>query len=337
MGVTSQILIYRPRKGIHQAGGPVTGIVKYAVDQPVRYKEIIISLIGTGKCVWEERKRRGDKDVTIIFTGRENYVEQHMSIHEKGPEGDIILPTGCYERPFTLMLPNNIPSSFKSNTCTIKYKVVLEFVNPSFFSINEKVDTQFDVIGNVQPDMPEGPVGIELEKTLFSLFKKNKTRVHLQTEISNSIFKPGENVQLNYKVTNDTRKIISSVKAELICKKTYTADCGRRKKHTKTLSQCTVDTPSIPNHAVVNLTSMMPLPSFLYTIQNTRIMKNKYSIKVTLRLPMPYINASVMIPIVIGEKYGADDMGFYETAHLVEQPPAYFQVINEGKEDKEND
>lgn len=332
MGVFAQILINRPRRG-HRAGTPVTGVVRYIVDEPGRYKDIILSLIGKGKCEWSERHGK----TTVYYSGKEVFTEQHLSIHQKGPEDAFILPIGTYERPFTFVLPNNIPSSFKNKTCTIAYKLVLKFERPGFFSIHKKFHTEIKVIGDVHPIKPDGITVTELDKTLFTPFKKRKNLINLQAETPNSVFRPGEGVVVNYKVTNNTDIIIPTVKAELVCKNTYIANCGNKKKSTKTISECTVEMPSVPDNAIANLASTIQIPDHLYTIQNTRIMTIEYRIKVTLRLPMPYINASTKIPIVIGERQGA----YYEEFNVpnpedgVAEPPSYFEVMDESKEDKE--
>lgn len=339
MGIFCQVLINRPRNGLHKAGQPVTGIVRYTVDEAARYKDVVISLIGKGKCSWQKSRKNHHKgrNETRTYIGREVYTEQCISLHNKGSDGAFVLPIGTYERPFSFVLPNNIPSSFKDNTCTIKYKLVIKFEKPNFLSVHQKFDLEIDVIGNVHPIALEGRTVTELKKTLFKPFKKRKHHVHVETEIANTTFKPGNQVKINFKVTNDSDVVVPSVKAELICNTTYTSDCGRRKKRYKTINECTAETPSVPDNAVANMSSAMLLAGYLYTIQHSRIMFNEYSIQITLRLPMPHINTSVKIPIVIGEKYGEDDVEMYMPGTELEEPPSYFQVMNEDKEDKERD
>lgn len=352
MGVMCRIMIQRPRENVHTAGGAVLGTVQYSIDEPTEYKDIKLCLIGKGECTWSEsRQRHGRRGGTNrkYFKGTEVYVATYISILNKHPGLTAIILPGTYEYNFRFMLPDNIPPSFKNSTCTIAYQIKIKFKKQAFFSINKQFTADLTVYGSVEPAGPEGNVSFGLEKTLLRPFSKRTQMINLKADILNTIFSPGQNADISFTVTNITDVKLTSLKTELLCYTTYIANCGRRKETSKTIKESTVETPSVPADAVANLTSVLPIQAHLYSIQNCRIMKKEYKVKVTLRLPVPYINASVEVPIVIGEMRGNRDnegamfardapgtsVETVEVEGSAYGPPSYWEVMYEDFDEKE--
>lgn len=348
MEVACQIFIQTPRDGVHKAGRPVRGSVRYTVEGPTEFQDIILSLVGKGKCSWTETHSNvgnNRRQRSVTYEGTEVILSNYMSIVTKKPGFTAFLPAGTYEYQFKFELPKNIPSSFKNSTCTIAYRIGLKFIKPNLFSCSKKFTTAINVIGFVKFVSPEGNVLFDLKKSLVRPLSKRNHIISLQTGISNSLISPGHNANISFAITNNTDVKITSVKTELICYKTYTANCGRRKFGKKMIFESTVDTPSIPADSIVNMTVLMPVPAHLYSIQNCKIMEQEYKVKVTLKLPMPYINASKKHSIVIGKKrddevalFAGDVFGYTDEAvpGMEDAPPSYWEVMNEDKEEKEN-
>lgn len=364
MGVTCQILIQRPREGVHRAGRPVVGSVKYAVDEPTEYKDIVISLVGEGECSWTESRRnivvgsnhnRHNRHGHVeqhhdqrhkTYRGTEVFIANYTSILNKQPGCTAILPVGTYEYQFRYMLPKNIPPSFNDSICTITYQIGIKFEKPSLFKFHKKFTTAFNVYGYVEPVSLEGNTLFGLEKSLLRPFSKRKHMINLKANISSTLFAPGQNADIVFAVTNDSDVKITSIKTELVCYTTYFANCGRKKESKKFIKESTVETLSIPADAVANMASVMQVQADLYSIQNCRIIKNEYKLKVTLRLPIPYTNASMELPIVVGEKRNErnTEVAFFAgqvpgpsvqaVERLANGPPSYWEVTS-GFDEKE--
>lgn len=333
MGVTCQILIRRPREGVHKAGETVTGIARYATDVAEEYKDIVLSFVGKGICSWTETRHTTKGIESVTYTGTDVYTAQYISIHDRGPEPTFILPVGRYEYRFRFFLPKDIPPSFENDVCSIKYKLALKFEKPNSFNIQHKTyGSEVNVFGYVKAESAEGNIYFGLYKTLFKPFSKKVSEANLKGELSKTLFNPGQSADLHYEVTNDTDVTIPSVKTELICHTTYTANCGRKKQSDTTIKECTVETPSVPDNAIANMSNTIPILPHLYSIQNCRIMVKKYKLKVTVRFPIPFFNASTEIPIVIGEVYGDYDVE-RSVQETVKKPPSYLEA---NKSDKKN-
>lgn len=337
------------------AGRPIFGTVRYALDEPTEYKDIILSLVGKGKCSWTETQRSSQKRTSRTYTGSEIFVENYISFRGNNPGITAVFPVGTYEYQFTFVLPEDIPPSYISTTGTIKYKIGLKFVKLSVFSINKKFTTTINVYGYVKPELFESNTIFGLNKSLLRPFSKRNHLINLKADIASTFFNPGQNANISFIVTNDTDVKINSVKTELMCYTTYTADCGQTRFETTIIKESTVETLSVPADAVANMESVMQVLAHLYSIQNCRIIKREFKVKVTLRLPMPYINAYVEISIVIGKKRNdrnaeisfldreMPDPSVEAVAGMTDIPPSYWEAMNEDiyekehKEDQEND
>lgn len=191
MGVACQILIHKKKEGVHKGGQAVTGIVRYAIDKPTEYKAVTLSLLGTGKCSWTEC--RGN-NVYETFTGLEFYIIIHKDLLNKKTETATI-DIGSYEYPFTFQLPEDLPSSFKNDTCTIAYHIQVKFEKSTFFSINKTFTTEIPVYGLMEP-IVEGPVTFGLDKTLMTL-SAEIPMINLKAQMLKTILTPGENAHLS--------------------------------------------------------------------------------------------------------------------------------------------
>lgn len=326
MGVICQILIKRPREGFHRPGSKVSGIIKYVIDEPTEYKKIVLSFIGKGKCQWQVTTGSGKNRRTTTYTGTEEYFTEKINIIES-KEKIIALKPGSYECPFEFLLPIECPSTYKDDTCTIKYEIQLKFVKSSFFSINKRFNTEINVQSYVNPTIIEGKTIFGLEKKLLKLFSSKDHKIYLKAAVSNTIFSIGEAAELEFTVTNDTNVKLTSVRTELIEHNIYTANCGTQKGSEEIISKLTKETPSVPENAIANMSTSIPMVHECFSIQNSRIISRMFTLKVTVRLPIPYVNDSVGIPFVIGER--RREIVTEPAEEYLEDPPSYWEVMNE--------
>lgn len=346
MGVHCQILIQRPRDGVHKAGGTVSGSVRYAVDEPFEYKYIIISLEGEGLCIFPSLKPSLTLSQTCM--GEHDFVRETKYISPGiRQEKYCILPVGTYESEFNFVLPKNIPYPYKDNLCKLTYRIELRFETPSIFKRKE-FSAPINVLAYVTPNLPEENTAFGLEKTLIRPFSQKTHTINLKGKISNTFFTPGQNAELSFAVTNDTDTAIYSIESKLVRYTTYRGDCGRTKENVAIIKESAVETPGVPANGIANLTSVMPVPENAYTIQNCKIIQIQYRVRVTVRLYMPYTNASTEIPVVIGHKYIDENTevasavteksgcSFAEAAIEAtecddDSPPSYWEVMMECK------
>ncbi|KAJ0175848.1 hypothetical protein K1T71_009007 [Dendrolimus kikuchii] len=301
MGVISQILIQRTEEGIHRAGESVTGVVKYAIDEPTEYKDISLSLIGKGQCAWSRDGGSGE------YRGNEEYINRKANILQKPKNVTIVVPAGCYEYPFQFILPKDIPPSFKDEFCEITYVIVLEFVKARLINSTKQFKVELSVYGNVKPTFTS-PIIFGMEKSLLKPFSARRHIINLKVEVAKTILTPGDNINLNYVITNESAIAVKGVRIELLNKTKYTADCGETKYYEKVFKECTISQSSCESDSIVKSRAIVPTLAELYTIQHTKVISKEYFLKLTLELPIPYRNESAELEVVIGETCREDDI-----------------------------
>lgn len=337
MGVSCRIHIKKPREGVHRAGQTVIGILSYAIDQPTQYQTATLTLVGKAKCQWTEYSNK----TSHTHTGHETFLTLCLNILDKRPNETVTLPVGAYEFQFHFTLPFGIPPSFKDKYSEIEYHLLARFEKPSFFSWTKKFKRKITVYGNVNPTAPMEPVSYEIRKVLFKLFSSKEHVVNIKAKITKSLLMPGENVELELTVSNDTNTIIKYVSAELRSKTSYHSSgfFGTRTKiEEKAHHPCMAITSSVPPNTVSKFTCMVPTLPQLYSIQHCKIIKKDFFIRLTAGLSFPHINPSGNISIVIGEGCFGDCSGIIEIDDIdetneagssVDSPPSYWEVMNE--------
>lgn len=309
MCVTCDIIIQNTTEGVFKAGQTVTGFVKYVVDQPTEYKSIVLSLVGKAECEFTRTGLGPDLQTqTLHENGDESFVNRWINILQNKEGQTITLPKGTYEHPFEFILPMNIPTSYKHKahmlsdySCKVSYNIQMKFDFPSFFSRKKIIEKEVIVYGNVNAIAPHEPILYGLEKSIP--FRDNSEKVSLKAEILKSFISPGENVSLNIHIDNNTN-VQASVEAKLICKTSLTSHNDQQKSVEKDITESIRKTTYANNYTRANVTITVPTRPDLYSIQHLKTIIVDYAVRVTILLPMPFVNPHVDIPIVIGEGNG---------------------------------
>ncbi|XP_037298267.1 arrestin domain-containing protein 17-like [Manduca sexta] len=322
MVVSCQILINKPTS-YHRPGQPVNGVIKYALNHPLEVYSVVLSLVGEGECSWTETESNGDKSESKTYYGTERFFKESMNVVKK-TGGVVTIPAGSYEVQFEFCFPKNIPPTFQNHTATISYKLLLKFKRPGLFQSNKKFSAEIPIRTWMESE-PETPLVFGLEKKLTKLFSRKKPLINLKVMIAKTTLTPGETAHLDIVVTNNSNVTITAIKSEILRNITYTADCGQKEYDDSVIQSSIIQSTSIPGKSIVNLTQEMPVSSVIYTVRNSRILKVEFKLRVTLRLPMPHINASTEVPVLIIDK--SDE-------YLGDEPPSYWQVMCEDEKGK---
>lgn len=328
MGVICQIYLQRPPDGKYRPGSVVSGTVKYVIDKDTTYKDITVSLIGKGKCSWSESRTDGKTDDT--YTGTEDLVSIHTKLLQK-KVNLVTLPAGAYSHPFHFIFPSNIPASYKDNVCTIQYQVVLKFERPGLLNFTKTFRTELPVVSTVISTLPEGPIVYGLKKTLFQFFSNQKSIINLKATLAKSLVMPGEHGKLDFEVENNSNVTVTGLKIELMEYLTFKSNCKHTKKSYKKIKNCKAETEPIEIGKIKQLSCIIPTTENCVTLQNSQILSREYKLIVTMRLPVPHINASLEIPIIIGEKVPEIEIAQEVAEDVIpdEPPPSYWEAMAE--------
>lgn len=287
MDVVCQILITRTEDGVFKSGDLVTGTIKYFIEEPTKYEAISINFHGKGNCWWTKTDSSAPGR---NFGNTEDYVNQTICFYT-GKSGEEL--SGAYEYPFQFLLPVNIPSSYKDGNCVIDYKIIVTFVKTTK---REQFEAEIPVHAYVTSSIQE-PISFGLQKKLFSMFANNK--IGLKGELENVAVTPGANINMTLKVNNNSNNEIF-IKTELIKCFTFMSNRGDSSTDVVLIPNTTTGY-NIGKNTEQSVTCIVPTFSNLFSIQNTKIIKGEYKVRVTIQMSFPYKDATVEVPVVIGK------------------------------------
>ncbi|XP_035434375.2 arrestin domain-containing protein 17-like [Spodoptera frugiperda] len=351
MGIFCQINLKQPPEGVYHGGDHVSGVVKYAVDEPMEVEKITVSLKGIGRVILRKKAGKHNKR----FDGREVYVDTDHIL----PEGNCTLH-GNYEIPFSFRLPEKIPSSIEYTKCHspyrvkcyIKYYVRLKFEKPGWFTFDNHFRKKLTVASPVAPEMSMEPIIYGERSQLLQLFSSKTSTLIMKAEILNSVIPKGGKIQIKSEIQNDTNIVVNSVKIQLMEVIKVKARGHEEVKFYDEIPECESKTGTIQSEA----TQIMPIdiivPDNRISLQNSEIISRNFVVKITVDLPMPHRDVVLEIPVQIGDYYERDnlspdlpdknwmsrvgDVGAASASAADDPPPTYWEAMGEGKKDDES-
>ncbi|CAB3238734.1 unnamed protein product [Arctia plantaginis] len=293
MGLGYQIILTQNKDGIFRSGETVYGVLRCVINKPKKYQFINVSLKGIGKCSWTESCVLSKSNHSTFYHGKEKYVSLHKTLL---PKIENSMLAGVHDLPFQFQLPPDLPSSFKDKICKIKYKVVAEISNAGFFGCTKKVEAEIQVRGILKRCSTE-PLVFGLTKSPFTI----KKTVDLKIEIEKTFLEPGEKIKLKCVVSNATNLPIICLKIMLITQTTYTSDDKHKHVQRQVIDRSVGESREIQGNCITELYCSVATLENLYSIQHSRILMREYKLNVALKFPFPHRDATVEIPVVIGE------------------------------------
>ena len=271
---------------VYHPGSTVTGSLLLDIDEPKKYKQILVQFSGKSFVRWGESNGHQTKNCVSI-----NGVAPLWDSRQS-PDGK--LPPGQYNWPFCFAIPPSAPSSFEGELGNIRYMLVGRIVNGAL-KLNHDVTALIAVQQLVKITDPclLQPVRKEVQKTGY-LFCTSQPII-MSVVIPKTGFYIGESFQLHVSLENGSNRqvYLTATLKEYV---TYYAS-GRSRRISRSLYVIRTSNIERQQTADVDKTIMIPLadmdimdkPSY----GNIRVM---HCIKVTCHIPLAY-NLSTTIPL----------------------------------------
>lgn len=301
-----------PPGGFFVPGSPVTGVVRYSIDEGTSIDEIIISLKGFGSLT--VTKNQNSKQSTTYHSDEEYvYIATVVKIDEGEPESR----SRQFETEFNFTLPHNIPSSvtynkrqgsYKAN-CKISYNIRAKFVVSGRLSLNKKFSREIQVVSAaINPVQPMKPNIHGQRRKLFQPFRKVQSIVNIKATVQNSVILPGGKLEIAYEVQNNTNLVAKAVKTKLV--EVY--DFYAYKRHIVEMGHKVKDmeskTGTIKSRDCHKSSCEIMLPPDLHSIENSKLLKRDYIFLITVKMPVPYRNVTLRIPLQVGYPVATESM-----------------------------
>lgn len=320
MGIHCEINTYKTPDGYFEPGCTVSGILKYTITEETPYKKITLSLKGKGNIILKHRQRENN-----LQTHRksEDYLNINYVIYRdiNGAK----LSVGTYQTQFNFELPHNIPASVAYSKKTIKYFLNLSIIyniQIKFESISKRKAIYFCKVLNIGStlltSLPTEPTVYGDQKTFKKSLSMRKNVVKINAIIEKSFTAPGEKLNIDYEVNNDTSFSIRDVVASLEEVYTVKAKCNRAINITEVVVGTKVKKGRIKRGDIQKKTIEINIPPHISSIAYSNIVTREYFVVIKAEMSPSYDDFVLRIPVEIGAKIVDDKSG---------DPPEYWEVM----------
>uniref|UniRef100_A0A1I8F000 Arrestin_C domain-containing protein n=1 Tax=Wuchereria bancrofti TaxID=6293 RepID=A0A1I8F000_WUCBA len=198
------------------AGQEVSGKVVIENSEPKKINEILLELKGRAKTYWTKhsgKSRVHCSQAEPYFCEQFNTCYTHQFTQTtSNNQKERILPDGRHEIPFSFTLPKTLPTSFEGEFGFIRYTCKAICERPWDVDIISK--RAFTVIGiediNQDPEAMEPVCETECISSVKLCCQKQGS-IAVKMSIDRTGFTPGEKIQVNALITNDSTKMIRSL------------------------------------------------------------------------------------------------------------------------------
>uniref|UniRef100_A0AAY4EKF8 Arrestin C-terminal-like domain-containing protein n=1 Tax=Denticeps clupeoides TaxID=299321 RepID=A0AAY4EKF8_9TELE len=268
-------------KATYGPGEAISGAVKISTAQPIQCKAIKVNC--TGFCGVTSKVN------DTAWTTKEQYCNSTVSVADKGT-----LRQGVHSFPFRFLLPASAPPSYVGPYGRIIYKI-RAFIDTPRLSKDYAVEKMFEVVNPFNlNDVPElqGTNSASTTKNFSYMLMKSGT-VTLNAACDLRGYTPGQVVQLETEVLNQSGKSTGMVVASLMQKVTYKA----KKPFHDIRTVAEVEGPTIKGGKQCQWKEQIIVPELPQSsLAGCNIIDIEYFIQVSLKNP----EVSVKLPIAIG-------------------------------------
>ncbi|KAK9696070.1 hypothetical protein K7432_012653, partial [Basidiobolus ranarum] len=215
-----------------------------------------------------------------------------LSMEPPGPDGMWPAKRGKTFLPFTLSLPETVPSVFSNQFSEIRY-IIAGSVEIAFHNRKRNLITHHEAIvyegidpNTELPHLLRFPVITECQRQLFL---GGKGMIKVQCSLLKQIWPAGNEIPVRIRIRNETRRKISAIKLSLVqCFKAYSSKNLTEPvvSYQTTLASQVCKSKSIliglDNGVERECTLRLQIPSDARTVRRSRLLDVSYIIQVTL-------------------------------------------------------
>lgn len=287
-------------------GDTLTGRVIVEITKEMKIKDVTVKVKGKAEVCWTESQ--GEEGVT--YWDNEKYFSQTQSVlPEDKAAGSVTLVAGRHVFPFAFQLPyQGLPSSFKGAYGKIHYRLSANLSRP--LCAASKAEVKFTFVSRADCDQPTlmAPQHGSKDKNVVFFASGN---ISMDIFLPKTGYQQGEALVVNGEIVNSsTRKIVP--KYIIYQKQSFFAG-GCRNVYTKEILKEKGE--PLVSSTRQNLSKLLPIPlGITPTIQNCRILKVEYRLKVILDVSFtknPVIKLPLIILPIDGPSVKALEAGVY--------------------------
>lgn len=275
---------------LYYPGEFLTGKIVVKLNKKVRINKIKILLNGIGNFGWLENQASSD-DTKYVHSNK-NYIYLSLVLLEKKS-----IDAGSHQFPFSIKLPDHLPSSIQTNYGSIDYslKAILDLP----WCLKKCIQKELLIYSNVDLNCFYGLKTLSVCKnSKFSFLNDNNIQAHLT--VMKPGFVPGEPIIFSTFIKNQTSHSLKNAKINLIQNCKFCID-NQSKEIKKKIS--TIDYGKcIEKNSVLRWTcSEWILPQTCpSSIDQSDLAQISYELELKLEKWLYFKNKKIKIPIIVG-------------------------------------
>ncbi|XP_060877415.1 arrestin domain-containing protein 3-like [Metopolophium dirhodum] len=316
MGIDNLQIIFDNPTAVFIPGEIITGRVLIIVSNSVKIKKVKLKFRGEGNVLWREHNlmtRRNSKNgsrrhsLTHNKTKTERYTAKEEYFNHKiilvGGEGKLLLKEGDHVYPFSVSLPDNLPSTFEEEYGRVQYtaKVVINIP----WDIKKGKEIAFEVIStlhlNDEPSLAE-PKILEREKFYCCCCCKSGPMTMI-VYVPYTGFVPGQSIPVTVELDNNSNVDVDSIIIILERVLKFKARFPSSKIKCKALKIVNVCIDGVEKHTSKTRVEQIQIPSSLIipNLKHCGIITDTYSLHVEACINGGYINEVISVNIILGD------------------------------------
>lgn len=253
------------------------------------------------QCKWSETKGSGRHRRTVIYRGREDYINTVTYLVGNYNGAETELSVGLHKFNFTCVLPFNLPTSFESKYGHIRYQIKVELERP--WKLDLKYSFGFTVIKvydlNYESPAIRTPLKAETTKNFF-LGLSSKS-VYISTEIPMRGFVAGQTVPITIATNNESNIDVKEIKISLKKVIQYNSQSPRTKTRERIESSSEIRHSGVQRKSKENAVVHMIFPAVPPTnITFCSIIQVSYFIQIVAKVGGMHFSPILSLPVTIG-------------------------------------
>ncbi|KAG4068171.1 hypothetical protein HA402_001596 [Bradysia odoriphaga] len=286
---------------VYYSGQTLSGVINITNEKPRKLKALTLRIEGYAKCKWTETKGSGRHRRTVIYSGREDYLNTVKYLMGNYNGVDTELSAGFHQFNFSCVLPFNLPTSFESKYGHIRYQIKVEFERPWKLDLNYSFGFTVIKVYDLNYDTPAIRAPLKAETTKSFYMGLSSKAVYLSAEIPARGFVAGQSVPITIFTNNESNIDVKEIKVSLKKVIHYNSQTPRTKTRERVESTSEIRHSGVLRKSKENTVVNLFFPAVPPTnITSCSIIQVTYLIQIVAKVGGMHFSPLVRLPVTIG-------------------------------------
>ncbi|KAJ6636505.1 Arrestin domain-containing protein 3 [Pseudolycoriella hygida] len=287
--------------GVYYSGQTLSGVIEITNEKQRKINAVTLRIEGYAKCKWSETRGSGRNRRTIVYSGREDYINTVSYLVRKVDGVDAELSAGLHKFNFACPLPFNLPTSFESKYGHIRYQIKVDIERP--WKLDLKYSFGFTVIKvyDLNYDSPALKTPLKVETTKNFFLGLSSKSVYISSEIPTRGFVAGQSVPITIATNNESNIDVKEIKVSLKKIILYNSQTPSRKVRERVESTSEIRHAGVQRKSKESVVVEMIFPAVPpTTVTLCSLIQVSYFIQIVAKVGGIHFSPILRMPVTIG-------------------------------------